>query len=365
MQIYCKYSGVAFSTDQFPAIKNFTGHACHPLFYAPQATLISLTEPWLLGEFDARESRLLFLSLLNSTGMVEFNTIARPSDGIIETNMEPLLRLINWHSRVSRAQFILPRFSITPYNADLTEIYHWIESWNDIKEEWKTAYRASRLRAALEEQEEVLHKLINSHTRSIQSYSSRLAEWAITATRSVNPTANEIDQENRWRELFSLKSADSICAADHDDLLDLYEYMETNLDHYASQTYAQVVMKHLRTILTVNEGGIEKLLGMQVEGDDFILEDFDLDAALAKRTKYRFIDAEDRAADQETSIEKHNKKVIASSAPSAKPMRHEYASTIEFLKAMSRYNIASKLASPNTTTTVTSISNNASLEELE
>lgn len=343
MQIYCKYSGVAFSTDQFPSIKNFTGHACHPLFYAPQSTLISLTEPWLLGEFDARESRLLFLSLLNSTGMVEFNTIAKPSDGIIETNMEPLLKLINWHSKISRAQFILPKFSITPYNAELSEIYHWIESWNDIKEEWKTAYRASKLRAALEEQEEVLHKLINSHTRSIQSYSSRLAEWAITATRSSQPTANELDQENRWRDLFNLKSADDICRADHDDLLDLYEYMETNLDHYASQTYAQVVMKHLRTLLTVNEGGIEKLLGIS---DDFILEDFDLDAALARRAKYRFIDAEDRAEFGETSIEKHNKQVIASGAPASRPIRGNFGNAIEYYKAMAAWNIAARMAPP-------------------
>lgn len=356
MQIYCKYSGVAFSIDQFPSIKNFTGHAIHPLFHAPQHLLIGMTEPWLLGEFDARESRLLFLSLLNSTGMVEFNTVAKPSDGIIETNMEPLLKLINWHSKLSSARgFILPRFSITPYNADLSEIYHWIESWNDIKEEWKTAYRASKLRAALEEQEEVLHRLINSHTRTIQSYSSRLAEWAITATRSVDPTANEIDQENRWRTLFAMKNADDICAADHDDLLDLYEYMESNLDHYSSQTYAQVVMKHLRTLLTVNEGGIEKLLGIS---DDFILEDFDLEAALARRAKYRFIDPDDQAATQESAIEKHNKAVIAASAPSARPIRGNYGNAIAYYKAMAAWNIASRLTPTQPTT-------NKQLDELE
>lgn len=340
MQATCRYSGVQFFSEHFRSLLRVE-HAVHPIFSLPSTSLIDLSSEWLAGKMDKRETRLYFLSLANSTGLLDWKAgcAARPTDKIIETNMEPLIRMVNWHASVRPDHFEFPMFAVTLDSRTMQNIYHWIDSIEDIKKDWKNNYKASRLRMELEAKEERLNKLINSHSRSVESYAGRVADWAITATRnnSVPLDQNTRDQEQRWKELFCLRG-DEIYQANRLDLEDLYEYMETNLDVYGDQLYATITLRHLRKLVYLNAKGFSHALGMPA---DFQLVDFTIPA---ENARFAFLEDDNEDGNAVSAVEEHNRTVAAQMAPMSQPFAHQYASNIDFIRATARWNIQQKLA---------------------
>lgn len=338
MDCKCRYSDTIFTIPgQFPGLYI---EPIHPVFYTKSEELIALSKQWYQGRMNETEARLYFLALMNSTGLIDWQCSARPSTRIITTNMEPMIKMVNWHHTVISPQFKFPKLAVGWDNRDLQNIYHWIDSIQDIKENWKINYRQSQVRAKLEQQELALNKMLHSYMRNVNTYTTRLAEWAITAVSPAHPTQNELDQFTRFRELFTLTGLE-IHRVDRLDLEDMLEYFEVHLDFAHDQVFGQEVMKHIRKLLEINSKGIDYAIGLP---DDFALEDFEL-AVAAKGSNFTILpdDADPfSSGTREESVEAYNKLAAAQTAPIIKPIRTNYASTVEFLQDMAKWNIAKK-----------------------
>ena len=192
----CAYSGLEVKTSHFPlylsARTNTT--ATHPIFHAPQKTLLSYAGKWSNRELSSHETYLLFLALLNSTELVHFRVPAQftsrelleteygasytnlGTDAITNANMEFLMRTIVGMNRIT-APLTFPQIIITPETCSLWNAKHWIESWDAVLKDYAEGSRKSAIREEFKNRELALARLIKSSFRKPESYATLLADW--------------------------------------------------------------------------------------------------------------------------------------------------------------------------------------------
>lgn len=281
MRVICRYTGVELSISSVITSKdgNKSSHnkhfpktvmkGEHPFFLLEAAELLDFIPLWAKREMDAQETRILFLALLNSTGLVDFKSTAYPSQKLIEQNMEALIKVIHWRSNINQALLNLPIFVISTKSGThrLENISVWIERWNETRKDWYNRFESSKLAERLEHREEILDRLIRSPNKPISSYAARLADWAFTASGLPDISAADKETRERWLTIFRLKGWE-IFQADSDDIYDLLTYMEANLEVHQGKIQAYAVLDHLRAIRDKNEHGLEAELGL-IDGKTF------------------------------------------------------------------------------------------------
>lgn len=312
MLIYCRYSGIEFRTDDF---KNFKVVGEHPLMSVPTAELTSKAVQWLAGSMSEDETRVLFVALLKSTGLIEFRQAATPSHATCTKFMDILIRTVNWRLLVDDSKLQLPRFVVSPSTKYLENIAHYLTSWEDAKETWRNNYNramgAKYKLDKLEKQEEGLARLIKSWTKRSEDYAWRLAKWALIAADVPR------DLHEYWTELFKLKRND-IYTAHTASLEELVEHMEDHLPH--GSIYATAVMDHLRNLLRKNK---LQDFGLGMEDTD--------EAGNTVLNPFKIV---------EDDIEQLNRNVIISQAPTVEPVRANYDSNVAYLKAKAAWILA-------------------------
>lgn len=313
MRIWCRYSGVEFSTSDF---KNLKATGEHPLILVPTHTLLSKAGEWAAGGLTEKETVALFVALLKSTDLVDFKTTAAPSYETCQKYMEFLLRTIGWKETLSDQIFLkLPRFVINHSTKTLTNVHHWLATWEEIKSNWaqnvSRAYKAKDILDKLVRREEALARLIKSHTKKSSDYAWLLAKWAMLA--------GEVPKglQEYWTDLFKLKGT-AIYLAKTVDLEELVEHMEENLPH--GTIYAYAVMKHLRTLLTKNRAGD---FGLGLDGTDSLGNTIE--------NPYSIV---------EESTETENRRILIASAPEKEPKQEEYPDLVSYLRAKAAYILA-------------------------
>lgn len=316
MRVYCRYSGIEFQVENFGSSKI---EGIHPAFYAKQSFLLSRTTDWAAARLNEKERRILFLSLLHSTDLVEFRVTAAPNDSTVQLNMESLIRFIGWQSAVMSPRLVLPRFVISPETKTLPNVKHWLATWWDAKNEFEDGYMTQSQLAKLRNREVALERLIKNAAKTTEDYASLLAAWALEATNA--PLA----LREYWTELFRLKSI-AIYNARTVDLEELVEHMEENLEH--GSIYAHEAMKHLRIILAKNKVGLNFGLGIPDE------ELERLDFLSLQKDPFTIVEDE---------IETHNKQLLIANAPSEEPTMRDFAGNrVKYLQARARWNLAQK-----------------------
>lgn len=317
MRIKCRYSSVEFVAAGFNQLK-VTGE--HPLMSVDMITLLSRARDWAEGKLDRIEQRVLFVALLKSTDLVEFRTAAIPEDKVIAKFMEPLIRTMGWKEKLGDL-IPLPKYVITPDTYRLTNINHWLRSWETAKQDWESKGAFWNQREKLRLREEALIRLIRSPTRKLSFYQGMLGRWILEASDAPEGI------KDYWLQLLRLKDNKDIWAANKVDLEELLEHMEDNLP--AGSIIADVAFKHVRRLLQINTGGLEFGIGM----DD---DNADLRYADLRNNPYVII--------PETT-EEHNIQAVISAAPATEPKLEEFERKVDFIRATARWRIAQQFLS--------------------
>lgn len=312
MKVHCQYSGIDFEVSYFSNLKLTYAH---PIFTAAPKLLLSRVGDWAAGKLNESERRLLFLALLNTTELIEWRSVALPSDSIVQNNMEPLAKFVGWMIGITNPTVIFSRIAITSENRYCENAKYWIEAWIQEKRNFDEGYRDSSLASKQMRREEALERLIKNHSLKTEDYARLLAIWTWEAC-NVPTALREI-----YTDIFTTKNI-KIYEIKTVDLEDMLSYMEDNLD--AGSIFAHASFKHVRLLLAKNRAGLAYGLGMQ-DGE------FDnLSFSILRDTPFII---------QEDPLGEHNMEQIAITAPAEEPVQEKYPSKLAFLRAKSAWQL--------------------------
>lgn len=324
MKVLCAMSGIEFECQYFPAYLT-SREVSHPIFSVPQKKLISYLGKWGRQELTSTDSYLLFLSILNSSELVEFRVPAfrvEETDSIVAQNMESLAKIVTKLNAVTNPSVVFPRYAITPDTKSLTNISHWIANWNDAWQDFQDGYSKEYDNRKLIVRENALERLIKSPHLSVSSYASKLADWAAVAGEfpenlKVSPfTGQKISCSQYWKEIIiRCTKEESIFSVPQRDIEYLLTHCECNI-----------------SIGNISSNALFKVLRRALERQKNFLGLGDMDLS---GIKYQILDQSD-------TTESANIKAMIDSAPEHEPSLSQYPSKIAYLKAKLRWQMAKK-----------------------
>ena len=323
-KILCAYSGIEFTCEHFP-ITLHARESYHPIFNVPQKKLLSYLGKWAGNELTPTDSYLLFLSLLNSSELVDFRVPASHNPftpSIVAQNMEYLSRTLCKLNTVYHPGVVFPRFAITPETKFLSNVHAWIEVWDKAYQDFQDGYRSAHDSAKLIQREHALERLIKNPYKSPGQIAPQLAEWAATAgsfptSITVSPFTNHnISLADYYKEIIVLAAKEErLYSIPRADLEELIEHCESNIDAVGS-IFSHTLFKILRSALERQKN----FLG---------LGDYDLKSTFT-------------IMDDSTSTEEANLQALIQSAPATCPRLEQYPSKFEYMKAKFRWDMAVK-----------------------
>jgi hypothetical protein len=318
-KILCGYSSILFNCDYFPiTLRARESH--HPIFNVPQRKLFTYLHKWSTRELTNVDSYLLFLAMLNSSELVDFRIPAirtDQTDSIVAQNMEYLFKTVLKINEVNTPTVQFPRFAITTDTRGLQNIQYWIDIWAEKYNDFATKAGKDYDTHKLVHKEARLEKLIKNPHKTIKDYAFYLAEWAADAgafpTFNINNpvTGLPTSLSDYWKDII-VKAATNyqIYTIVDKDLQELLDHCEENINRIGS-IYSQKLFSLLEHAERVKKNFME-------------LGDIDL-----SKTKYHLLDAQD-------TVEEANLRAAVDSAPPEMPIRENYPTKFQYLKA--KYN---------------------------
>lgn len=323
MKIQCAISGIEFSCDHFPAVLN-QRELTHPIFALPQKRLVSYAGKWTGQELTDIDNYLLFLALLNSTDLIEWRVpVVRTTltSSIIANNMEDLFRVVSTLNMIKSPKFAVPRFAVTQDNKDLSNIFYFLESWDNAIADFKSGYKTQADWNSIANKELALERLIKSPMRLVESYAGILADWAELAASfpsyqsTTDTILGKLTLADYWKQIIKrCCKSESIFSIPRADLEELIEHCEHNLVH--GTIYSAKLMSLLR------DGLVRQKTFLGFTDDE-----------LVNPTKFVILD-------DNASVEDANKLAAINSAPAEKPVRTAYSSNFLYTRALLNYNYA-------------------------
>lgn len=332
-KLTCSKSGTIFDVQHMPLAFGAPEYD-HPLFHVDQKKLISLAGQWAAQRLTPTESYLLYLSLLDSTSLIQWRSHATyhsSTDSIVASNMESLLHIIGKINLIRHRDLTLPSFVISRDTADLSNSGHWIQSWITNYHEWYDSYLSAaqreELKDKLDHREEVLQRMIKSATPP-ERYASMLADWAAVAGSfpdTLTPhfkSGKDISLSDYWRYIIR-------CAGDDDkiwqfprkDIVELIEHCEDHIQH--GNIYAHTLMKYLRDGL--------------VKYDSYCgFGDWDL--AAVSGTPFTVMSPRADVYDV-------NMAALALTTPATEPKKSSYRTQFEWFKAWTKWKVSQSQSS--------------------
>jgi hypothetical protein len=323
-KILCAFSSVEFTCEHLPFALS-SREVSHPLFHVSKKKLLGLAGQWSNGKLTPTESYLTYLSLLHSTGLIEWRTPAQYTDktsSIVANNMEQLIHIVGKIDVIKHPSFVLPHFAISPDTANLENSFNWIQIWNQNFNDWIENIKDHSNDQELQRRELSLQKLIKTSHKSIEDYPKILAAWAVTAgdfpTFDIKINGVKMELGEYW-ETIIIKCAkeETVFQVPENDLRELIEHCEDNIVAEGS-IYANALMKYLRK-------------GAAMQKNYLGLGDIDLASQIG--TAYRILSPK-------TNAEDANLQNMIDTAPVREPMKHMYPDLISYIKAKGRWTIA-------------------------
>ncbi len=329
-RIICKYSGVVFNCEHMPLALS-SNEYYHPLFSIPKKKLLGLTAAWSANKLTSTESYLLYLSLLNSTDLLVWNSPARFTDKtmqIISNNMESLVQMIGKIDLITHPSFSLPRISVNYDTGDMSTSFYWIQLWlskyNEFMDDYITSQKREVIKEKVERRENSLEKLIKSAFANPQSRANNLADWAALSGNfpdwnTQHPLLKQpVPISDYWQEIIrACVNDESIWRFPKADIEELITHCEDEIPH--GSIYAAALMSLLRS-------GLSKHTNFTGFGD--------VDLA-GKTTTFKLLSADSTAEDA-------NIRAAIQSAPETEPKRHQYPTVGAYLRAKLNYDLAQK-----------------------
>ena len=282
------------------------------------------------------EKRLLFLALLNSSGIIEWRSQAAPEDKTILQHFEYLAKTVSWLEMYSydyklskRVGPAFPKFVISPETKKLDNLKYWLQSWENARVEYETGSKRESLNQRILRRERALTKLINNSAKEPEQFAWLLAQWAADSTdfpetvqvrtrKTVDDSIQTLSLRDYWISILVNKNE---YETDRTELEKLELFLVDNLDH--GSVYAFNVLKLVRSKMEKQQSG----LGLR---EIFTAEE------LQKINDSPFTIVTD-------TIEQENVLSIVSTAPSKEPARVNYVSNLEYLKDRAKWNLAQSM----------------------
>lgn len=333
MKLHCTFSGIIWNAEGFPSIDRTKGWPmAHPIFSLPLHSLLSRTTDFYSEKLSPIERRLLFLALLNSSRMVEWRTIATPTDSLISQMFERLVKTIGWLDLYEyspalgrRSGPAFPRFVISSGTADLRNLTHWLDCWADARGEYEAGQQREEVKEKQKRREAALMRLIANTGRDPQSYAKLLASWAADATEfprslTTTPKGESIPLREYW---INLLTSTKIYEIPDVDLAEIEEHLLENLDH--GSTYAVAALRLVRQ----KRRAVGSALGLE----DIFSEEEILNLS---ESPFKIIPSSSSSISSDP-IEEDNIKTGALLAPELEPNKKDYKVFTDYLRAKARW----------------------------
>jgi hypothetical protein len=260
MRCYCPISGRNYFSDNIFKDKWTTLIDPHPIFRVPIEQLLPKAAVAVrYGEkrFSEEEQTLIFLSLLHSTGAVEWEVAANPSYSLVLKNLDPVLRVATWYYKVSSPSNRLPTMRVSEVNKNLDNIAVWIAAWYEARKEFNLPHSKKLLQDLNENVEYRINKLIHTPgTTTFELMRKGLAIWALNAAE-----VKGVDKREEWRRILCLQTEEEIYREDLEELKDIFNWMREHLYHPSSigggsgNLHSAKVLEHTDKIVKIKKGG--------------------------------------------------------------------------------------------------------------
>jgi hypothetical protein len=333
----CCISGLVISCDHFPIYLGTESKTCHPIFHAPQKKLFSFARKWAAHELTETDSYLLFLALLKSTDRVYFRLPAIHTERtaqIVANNMEQLMIAVSRMNSVGTPETVFPPIAITADSRSLDSARYWIEAWMENYEEFKKGYSFASSIKKLSIREAALERMIKSPHRDTSSYAEILAEWAADAANfPVYPTLVDginIPLCDYWKKVITAAAKREYFTVPKIELLDVIEHCENNIE--PGSIHFHKLMEVLKDTRAYLEGFLGEINSPKQTNRHNRLELWNF-APDAPRNDGSSISGND-------DVFTENIQAIINSAPAKEPIRSEFTSSLEYIKAKIKYSTA-------------------------
>jgi len=235
--------------------------------------------------------------------------------------MEDLIQIVGTINTLNKHKVgeVMTQIAITKENHTLANCHYWIANWENNLLDYKDSYVNERLHDDLAKRELALERLIRSPHREIQM-ATQIANWAELAGKfpsfQISSPFGTMSCVEYWKLIIrKCINSESIFSVPSSDITELIEHCEENIEH--GSIYAHTLMQMLRSGLTKQNN----FLGLgEWESTPFIL-----------------------ISDSNDSVESANLALLIATAPTSEPRLVDYSSRFEWLKANSRWKLASAM----------------------
>ena len=300
-KLRCPISGILYSCDHIPV----TVAIAHPVFSLQPKKLIGLYARYTKGELPNTDSYLLLLALLNTIESLEWRVPCsldpkEPSTAaLIATNIAQLVTVLEKSNAITIPSFKQPGYIITYNNSDLANLPIYIKAWRDNIRDFHSAYKQDKLDAKARAIEATLQKLINNGEDKLTAV--KLADWAHLCA------SFPADKVEAYQKLIrSCYNQEKMFKYKLSQIEEVKEYCLANIE--PGSIYSHALYSTLEKGIDLNKG----YLG------------------------YTLLDISNIGNNEELAI-------LVAKAPEEEPVRTDYTSSVEFLKAKLRYNTAKRL----------------------
>ena len=270
MKVICAKTNIAYTTSGY---SNFVIRSTHPLFSASYETLLEVAKSWRRGELSEGERRVLFVALLDSTRLLDWECAATPAPDTVQKYMEYLLMTVDWiHATGKRIP--LNRIAINSSTCTLESKHHydsdgvektayagirvWLNNWNNTQREFTMSSHMQSVRDKIAKSQDKLLRLIRNEREDSDSYARGLATWFLQASNAPKAL------HTYWTELFLLKRP-AVWNASCTDLDELVEHFQDNVPLVSP--YAMAAYRHIVAIRRDCKEGILSAITGTVTGN--------------------------------------------------------------------------------------------------
>lgn len=325
--ITCAISGLTFQITGFTgrdkhsysylSIPHTTGYY-HPIFTASYGELYKLYSAHCKGKLQPMDSYLLFLAFLHSSDQiiwehpVTLDPASSSTKQLVENNFSQLVAILEKTNLITYSSFEQPSFRVTFDNNKLEQITNWIRAWQDNLKDFTLNRADLRTKESLHKLEKELGYRILSGEPP-ESFSGIIAEWANKA--ACFPAGKS---ELYKKTITSCFHIDKMFKTPLPLLKEIKDYCECNIEAGSI---------HFHTLLLVLKEGISRHIDY-LGGSTLALGYTLLPKETAKEIGYLETDTKllEIAAGVELSA--------------AAPVREDYDSPLELLKAKLAYRVA-------------------------
>ena len=183
-------------STKIPGIRHEMFHnyfaGLHLAVVTPRFNINRIDKSQLLRDFreqmSMEEKRLVFLTVLTSTGLLQCQVPPQPQDAVIDSLFPRLLLITNWIANIHLPNYELPIYKVTPETVAMGNLKYWIESLFQLKEQFYQERRQVEAVATLKRQEETLELLLRRADIMHQPYTpataKMLATWALEISKA-------------------------------------------------------------------------------------------------------------------------------------------------------------------------------------